>query len=44
MLASLPSANDIRRSIVSGARSPMETTHRVGAYDIGETAQNARPE
>ena len=42
MLLRCPSANDISRSIVSGARSPMETTYSVGAYDIGETAQCAR--
>ena len=42
MLLRYPSANDISRSIVSGARSPMETTYRVGAYDIGWTAQSAR--
>jgi hypothetical protein len=42
MLLRNPSANDISRSIVSGARSPMETTYRVGAYDIGETTQSAR--
>ena len=42
MLLRYPSVNDISRSIVSGARSPMETTYRVSAYDIGETAQRAR--